>query len=121
MCIRAAHPGVRLCLVPAGDDFVDVLLGDRVEADDTAFEGVVELEVLLLRTIHVHDADRVVVRLQMLASLVLLVRVLVHAVDKRQVDCLSSPRLMAVSNFASVGQNHKSFVMFDDFKLQKFG
>ena len=32
------------------DDLFDVLLGDRVEADDAAVEGLVKLKVFLLRT-----------------------------------------------------------------------
>ena len=51
----------------------DVLLEDRVEADDAAVERLVELEVLLLRALHVHNVDRVVVRLHMFVSLVLVV------------------------------------------------
>ena len=58
----AANPGVYLCFVPDVDDFFDVLLGDRVEADDATVEGLVELEFLLLRALHVHNTDRVVVR-----------------------------------------------------------
>ena len=41
-----------LCLVPDVDDLFDLLFGDRVEA---TVEGMVELEVLHLRTIHVHQ------------------------------------------------------------------
>ena len=41
-------------------------IGDRVEADDAAVQGLVELKVFLLRTLHVHSGDRVVVRRQML-------------------------------------------------------
>ena len=42
--------------------FFAALLGDRVEPYDATVEGLVELEVLMLRTIHVHNVDRVVVR-----------------------------------------------------------
>ena len=82
--------GICLCLVPDVDDLSDILLGNRVEADDAAVEGLVELEVLLLRTLHVQNVDRVVVRLQTCVRLVLLVRVLVHGVDMRKENCLSS-------------------------------
>ena len=41
-----------------------------------------ELEVLLLRALYVNNVDYVVVRLCMFASRVLLVRVVVHVVDK---------------------------------------
>ena len=50
---HAANPGVRLCLILDVDDLFGVLLGDRVEADDAADEDLVELEVLLLRALHV--------------------------------------------------------------------
>ena len=42
-------------------DIVDVFLGDRVEADDAAVEVLVELEVLILRALHVQNVRRVVV------------------------------------------------------------
>ena len=54
------------------DDFLDVLLGDRVKTDNAAIERAVELEVLLLRAFLVHNVDRVVVRLKVFASLVCL-------------------------------------------------
>ena len=57
MCKRAANPGECLCLVPAEYLFY-VLLGDRVEASGAAVEGY------LLRTIHVHNVNRVAVRLK---------------------------------------------------------
>ena len=34
------------------DDFLDVLLGDRVKTNNAASERLVELEVLLLRIFH---------------------------------------------------------------------
>ena len=70
VCNRSANPGVWLCLVPDVDDLSDVILGNRVEADDTAEEGLVELEVLLLRTLHAHNVNCVEVSLKMLVSLV---------------------------------------------------
>ena len=54
-------------------------------------KGVVELEVLLLGALsHLHNADRVVVRLSPFVSLVPFVKELVHGVDKCTVNCLSS-------------------------------
>ena len=69
MCTAAIF-GVCLCFVPDVDDFFDVLLGDRAEA--AAADCVVELEVFLLRGLPVHKVDRVVVRLHVVVSLVLL-------------------------------------------------
>ena len=48
-CHCAANPGVSLCSVTDGDDMFGVLFRDRVEADDAAVEGLVELQVLPLR------------------------------------------------------------------------
>ena len=48
--------------------------------------GLVELGVFLLRGLHVHNVDHVLVMLQMFVSLVLTV----WGVDKREVGCLSS-------------------------------
>ena len=76
VCNRAANPGVCLCRVVDVEDCFGVLLGNRVEADDAAVERLVELEVLLLRVLHVHSVDRVVVRLQKCVSLCLLSGVL---------------------------------------------
>ena len=53
MCHCAANPGLSLCLVPDVDDLFVVLPGDRVEAGGAAVEGLVELEVLPLRPLHV--------------------------------------------------------------------
>ena len=61
-----------------------LILGERADADDAAVEGLVELEVLLLRALHVHSVDHVVLKLQMFVRLVLLVKSSVHA------NCLSS-------------------------------
>ena len=65
MCNRAANRGGCLCLVPDVDDPFDVLLGDRIEANNAAVGRLVELEVLALRTLHCHHVhvDRVVVML----------------------------------------------------------
>ena len=90
MCHCAANLGAGFFLVSDVDDFSDFLLGDRVEADNAAIEGVVELEVLFLRNLHVHNVDRVVVMLHMSVSFVLLVWICVQEVDRRQVNCLSS-------------------------------
>ena len=49
------------------DDFIDALLGDRVEADDAAVEGLADLEALF--AFHVHSVDRVVVRLKVFVRL----------------------------------------------------
>ena len=38
---------------------------DGVETDNAVIERLVELEVLLLRAFHVHNVDRVVVRLKL--------------------------------------------------------
>ena len=76
------NPGACLCHVPDVDDLFDVLLGDHFQADDAAIESSVELEIILLRALHVHNVDRVVVKLHMSLSLVLSVRVLVHGADK---------------------------------------
>ena len=90
-CNREANPGVCLCLAPDVDNLVDVLLEDRVQADDVAVEGLVELEVLMLRALHVHNIDRVMVRFsRCFQALVLVITVLVYEVDKRKVNCLSS-------------------------------
>ena len=57
-----------LCLVPDVDGLFDVLLGDRVAAEDAAVEGLMEFEVLPVRSLSVHNADRVVVRLQIFVN-----------------------------------------------------
>ena len=67
--------------------FFDVLLEDRVEVDDAAVGVLVGLEFILLRTFHVFTVDRAVVRLQMFARPILIVRILVHGVDKREGNC----------------------------------
>ena len=38
--------------------FFDVLLGDRVEADDVAVQRLVDIEVLILRVLHVQRGAR---------------------------------------------------------------
>ena len=58
-----ADAGVGFCLVPDVDDCFHVLLRGRVETDNAAIERLVEPEVLHLRALHVHNVDRVVVRL----------------------------------------------------------
>ena len=40
------------------DDLFDVLLGDRVGADDAAVEGLVELEVFPATFLHVNNVNR---------------------------------------------------------------
>ena len=70
--------------------YFDLLPRDRDEADDAAVEDFADLEVLLLCARHVHNVDRVAVRLLMFVSLVLLVNVQVHGIDKEKVNCLSS-------------------------------
>ena len=55
-----------------------------------AVERSVEFEVILLRALHIHNVDCVVVRLSVSFSLVLFVKVLVHGLDKRTENCLSS-------------------------------
>ena len=50
------------------DDFIDALLGDRVEADDAVVESLADLEAL--GAFHVHTVDRVVVRLEVFVRLV---------------------------------------------------
>ena len=76
MC--SADPGVSVCFIADVDDIFDVLLGDRVEADNPTVEGLVEVEVLLLRALHIHNVDRVVVRRYKFVRLVLDVWVLVQ-------------------------------------------
>ena len=76
-----ANPGVGFCPVPHVDHCLDVLLGDSGETDNEAVERLVELEVHLLCALQLHNEDRVVVRLEMFVSLVLLVWVLVREVD----------------------------------------
>ena len=66
---------------------IDVLFGDRVEANDAAAEGLLELEVHFLRTLYVHSVDRVAVRLEMLQSLVLFNRVS-DGVHERELELL---------------------------------
>ena len=66
--------------------FPDVLLGDRVDTDNYATERVVELEVLLLRAFHVRNVDRVLVSLEVVVSIVFLVRVSVRGADEREVS-----------------------------------
>ena len=69
------------CPVPHVDHCLDVLLGDCGDTDNEAFERLVELEVHLFCALQLHNEDRVVVRLDMFVSLVLLVWVLVREVD----------------------------------------
>ena len=68
-------PVFSFCFVPGVDGFLDVLQGDRVETDNAAIERLVELEILLLRAFQVHNADHVVVRLEVFMGGVLFVRV----------------------------------------------
>ena len=76
-------------------DLFDVLLGERVGPDDAAPECSGEFEFLLLGAVHIHKADRVGGEVyKVCVSLVLLVRVLFHGVDKRKVNCLSSSALV---------------------------
>ena len=91
MCNRALNPGVCLCFVPEVDDFFDVHLGDRVEADDAVVEGLVELEFFPLSTLHVHSVDRVVVRPKVFVGIVpfLLSFFFVQEADERKVNCVS--------------------------------
>ena len=56
------------------EDLHDVLLGYRAEAINAVMERLTELEVLLVRAFHVHNVDRVVVRLKVFVRLVLLGR-----------------------------------------------
>ena len=73
------------------DDLLEKLHGDRVGADDdAAIEGLVELEVLRLRSFHVHHVDRVEVILEMCLCIVLFVGFLLHGVGMCKVNCLSS-------------------------------
>ena len=72
------------------EDLLGVLLADRVDANDAVTERLVELEALLLRSFHVHNVDRVVVRLKVFVSLVLVGQVFVQTVDEREVRCLST-------------------------------
>ena len=60
--INALFDGMCLTAPRNVDDLFDTLLGNRAEADAAAFEGVVELEVLL-GVLLVHNVDRVVVRM----------------------------------------------------------
>ena len=78
-----------ICSVPGVDDFLHVVLADRVETDNAAIERSVELEILLLRAFHVHNVDRVVLRhKKVFVSLVLYVLVFVQGADKRDVRWL---------------------------------
>ena len=43
VCHGTASPVAVLCLVPDVDDLLDVLLGDRDEAENAAVEGLLEL------------------------------------------------------------------------------
>ena len=47
---------------------------------------MVELEVLLLRAFHVRNVDRVLVSLEVVVSIVFLVRVSVRGADEREVS-----------------------------------
>ena len=63
MCATASRILVKcLWLAPSVDDTFDVLPEDRVEADDASVDGLVELEVVLLRTLPVHNMNLVVVK-----------------------------------------------------------
>ena len=79
------------------EDLHDVLLGYRAEAINAVMERWTELEVLLVRAFHVHNVDRVVVRLKVFVRLVLLVGVFVQRVDEREVSCLSTFVLFEVA------------------------
>ena len=66
---------LQLLLCPGVDGFLDVLQVDRVETNNAAIEGLVELEILLLRAFQVHNAEHVFVRLEVFMGGVLFVRV----------------------------------------------
>ena len=71
------------------NDLREALFGNRCEADDETVERPAELEIFFLRTLHVHHADRVVLRLQVLVSLEnLWIGSLVQRVDESQVHRL---------------------------------
>ena len=82
MCNRFPNPGVCLSLVLM--TFLMYSLGDRVETSDAVVEGLVELDVPLLRTLHVH------------ADLSMPCTLWVH---KREVNCLSSLVMLDPSFF----------------------
>ena len=51
------YPGVWLCLATGVGDLLMLSMGgDRAEADDAAVEGLVELKVILLLSLHVHPS-----------------------------------------------------------------
>ena len=68
-CVCATEPRVLASVPPDVDDFLDALLEDRDETNNAPIERLGELAVLLLRIFHVHNVDRVVVRLNVLVSL----------------------------------------------------
>ena len=70
-------------------------LESRVDADDATVECLGELEMFFLRTLHICNVNRVVVRLQVLVSLDFWIAILVHRVGDCEAHCLSSSVLIA--------------------------
>ena len=69
-----------------------------VKADDATVESLEELELVFLRTLHVYDVDRVVLRLPVLASLNLWMGILVQRDDESK----SRTPVVACLNFVQV-------------------
>ena len=71
------------------NDPVEALFGNRVEAGEATVESLAELELIFLRTLHVDNVDRVVVRLRVHVSLQYWIGMLAQRVDEGVVHSLS--------------------------------
>ena len=63
---------------------------DCAETHDTTVESLEELKLFFLRTLHVHNADRVVVWFQMLASFESCVKIRIRKINEGELDSMSS-------------------------------
>ena len=85
---------LRFSFVTFETDLFKALFVTRVRADDATAESLEELDVSFLRTLHVNNVDRVVVRLQVFASLKWWMGILVQRHGECEVNSLTSSVLI---------------------------